>query len=84
MLLHINEMENRINARLDKGTERMDCIEQKIVNTASAMTEVLEILTMGKSLFRLAGYLGDFLKWVVGVGAAIGAIWASFKYDWFR
>ena len=83
VVTHITEMENRINRRLDKGSDRMDEIECKVDKTAASTDEMLQILVMGKSLFKFAKYLGDFLKWVAGVGVAVGAVWAGFKQDWW-
>lgn len=69
------EIEDRFLA----GSARMDRIEAMIkINTADT-TEVLEILRLGKSFFKLAGYVGSLIKWSAAVGAPVVAFYYAIK-----
>ncbi len=67
------------NQRFTDGTQRMDRIEKSLHENTSATREVLEILQMGKGFFKTVYLLGNVLKWGVGVGAAIFALWHTWK-----
>lgn len=65
--------------RLSGSDERMDRIEKKLDDNCSDTAEVLDILRLGKSFFRLAGYFGSFVKWASAIGAAVLAFWYALK-----
>ncbi|MDD3965331.1 MAG: hypothetical protein PHD99_04785 [Candidatus Moranbacteria bacterium] len=57
-----------INTRLDDGDNRMTQIEKDLA-------EVLDILRMGKSFFKAAGYFGVAVKWVVGIAVPLVSLY---------
>lgn len=63
----------RIEAKLDANTATT-------LKTAADNTEILDILTLGKSFFRLAGYFGTFAKWAVGLASAGFAVYYMFVH----
>ena len=65
--------------RLNRGDERMGKIEKDLADNTAATNEVLEIVRMGKSFFRVAGYIGSGLKWTLAAGAAWAAIWGTWR-----
>lgn len=67
-----SESISEIEARLSSGDSRMDRIE-------SNMAEALEILKLGKTFFKFAGWFGAIVKWSLGIGVAISAIWVASK-----
>lgn len=69
-----------IEEQLAKGGERMDKHEKLLAENTAATKEVLEIVTMAKSFFKGLGYIGGGIKWIVGVGAAIGTMWAVWPH----
>jgi len=66
--------------RLAKGDERMGRIEKSIEENTKATSEILEILNMGRSFFRVLGYVGNGIKWISSVLVAAGAIWYVFTH----
>ena len=68
-----------INRRLDDGDGRMHRIEELIKTNTSDTTEVLEILKLGKSFFKMVGYFGAFVRWVAPIGAAIWSVYQLLK-----
>ena len=68
-----------IEDRLDKGAERMRVIEQSLQANTEATREVLEIVSMGKSFFRLAGLIGNGIKWLAGLATVLAAAWAAWR-----
>ena len=70
---------DEVQLRLSGGDERMDRIEKKLDDNCSDTAEVLDILRLGKSFFRLAGYFGSFVKWASAIGAAVLAFWYAIK-----
>lgn len=69
-----------IEDRLDKGAERMRVIEQSLQANTEATMEVLEIVSMGKSFFRLAGLIGNGIKWLAGLATVLAAAWAAWSH----
>lgn len=68
-----------VRIRLQKGDERMNRIEEMLTKNTKDTTEVLEILQLGRSFFRLAGYFGAFVKWATPIGAACWSVYQIFK-----
>jgi hypothetical protein len=68
-----------IDDRLDRGAVRMDALETQITAIRTDVEEVLDILRLGKSFFRLAGYVGSFVKWSVAIGAPVVAFYWTLK-----
>ena len=68
-----------IEDRLLDGSNRMDTIEQSVRDIRADVSEVLDIVRLGKSFFRLAGHFGAFLKWATAIGAPLVAMWIAFK-----
>ena len=69
-----------IEARLANGDERMSKLEAGLAANTEVTKEVLEIVTMGKSFFRVLGYIGHAIKWIAGIAAAVGAAWAAWHH----
>lgn len=61
-----------IEERLEQGDVRMGKIE-------GDLSEVLEIVRLGKSWFAVCGHIGNAIKWSIGLAAPIIAIWAAWK-----
>jgi hypothetical protein len=68
-----------IEDRLDRGDKRMGSIEKDLADNTAATREVLEIVTMGRSFFKVAGQVGNFIKWSLSGVAALGAAYAAWK-----
>ena len=69
-----------IEDRLDRGDKRMGNIESDLAQNTAATNEVLEIVRMGKSFFKVCGHIGNAIKWALGIATAIGAAWAAWKH----
>ena len=63
----------RIEAKLDANSQATE-------TAATATEEILDILTLGKSFFRLAEIFGKVIKWVAGIATALLGLWLTFKY----
>jgi hypothetical protein len=72
-------MEEKMRAELKTGSERMDRIEAKLDGNCSDTAEVLEILRLGKSFFKLIGHFGAFVKWISLIGAAVAGFYLTIK-----
>lgn len=68
-----------IERRLTAGSERMDRIEAMILINTQDTAEVLEIIRLGKSFFKLIGHLGSFIKWATAIGAPVIAFYYALK-----
>lgn len=75
-----------VDDRFADGDVRMGRIEatqQAMSTEQTAMRaevgEVLEILRMGKSFFKLAGYVGALVRWAAPIGAACWSIYQLVK-----
>ena len=72
-------MEAKMNSELKAGTERMDRIEEKLDANCKDTAEVLDILRLGKSFFKVIGHFGALVKWVAIVGAPVMAFYFTLK-----
>ena len=68
-----------IEDRLDRGDNRMGSIESDLAANTAATREVLEIVTMGRSFFKVIGHIGNLVKWVLGGAAAFATAYAAWK-----
>lgn len=68
-----------INDRLDKGDTRMDRIEALIAANNADTAEVLDILRLGKSFFRMAAGFGSLIKWAAAIAAPVMVFWYTLK-----
>ncbi len=68
-----------IERRFVAGTARMDRIEAMIMANTADTAEVLEILRLGKSFFKVIGHLGSLIKWATAVGAPVVAFYYAIK-----
>ena len=68
-----------IEDQLVRGSHRMDTIEQSVKSIRDDVSEVLDIVRLGKSFFRVAGHVGAFLKWTTAIAAPLVAMWFAFK-----
>jgi hypothetical protein len=59
--------------------QRLDKVERELEQNTAATNEVLEIVRMGKSFFRVLGVVGQVIKWAVAVGASALALWSAWK-----
>jgi hypothetical protein len=60
--------------------EKLDANTAKTDKTAADTEEILDILTLGKSFFRLAELFGKVFKWIAGIATAAIGLWLTFKY----
>ncbi len=60
--------------------EKLDANSKATETAAGATEEILDILTLGKSFFRLAEMLGKVIKWGAGIATAVLGLWLTFKY----
>lgn len=68
-----------VHERLNRGDLRMTRIETLLNQNCADTSEVLDILRLGKSFFRVIGYIGSFVKWAAAIAAPIVAIYFTFK-----
>lgn len=69
-----------IEDRLERGDRRMSTIEKSLKDNTAATQEVLEIVTMGKSFFKVMGHIGSGIKFIAGVAAAVGSVWYAWTH----
>ena len=75
----LDMIEQRLQVRLDKGSERMSTIEADLKKNTSDTSEILDILYLGKSFFRFVGLFGSFVKWSTAIAAPVLVFWYTIK-----
>lgn len=72
---------NNVTHALEEGTDRMDtltCQIGKIETTVNKLDAkislMIDIFNAGEGFFRVIGWIGKIIKWVVGIGVAVYAI----------
>lgn len=80
-----------IMRRLNAGDDRIEALQEAMnENTrvtkenAETLKDVKEIVVMGRSLFRMAGWIGNAIKWVAGTVLAVGGAYAVIEKWWLK
>lgn len=68
-----------VEQRLSHGNERMDRMETALHENNAATAELLDIMRMAKSGFRMIGALGALIKWGAAILAPVLAAWFAWK-----
>ena len=68
-------LERRVNVH----SSELLAIKQMLVTNTENTAEVLEIIGLGRSFFKVLGWIGDMLKPIVAIVAAISAFILWFK-----
>ena len=69
-----------IEEQLTQGAERMDKHEELLTENTAATKEVLEIVTMAKSFFKVLGHIGNGVKWLAGLTTAGGVLYSVWPH----
>lgn len=69
----LKEAHTRFEVKLDANTAKTD-------STAASTEEILDIVSLGKSFFRLAELFGKVFKWIAGIATAAIGLWLTWKY----
>lgn len=79
-----------IMRRLDDGDNKFDELTRAMrENTritqenSDTLRDVKEIVVMGRSLFKMAGWIGSGIKWTAGILLACTGGWAVIE-KWFK
>jgi hypothetical protein len=67
-----------IEERLERGSDRMDSMQDELSANTAVTTEVRDLLTAGKGGLKVLGWFGVFAKWLGGIATAIAALWALY------
>ena len=80
-----------IMRRLNDGDNKFEQLQQSMQeNTritkenSETLNDVKQIVVMGRSLFRMAGWIGNGIKWTAGLVLAVGGAWAVIEKWWFK
>jgi len=69
----------KLEDRQASYSAQMLLLELKLDSNNKATTEILEIISMGKSFFKVIGHFGSFIKWYAAILAPIIAIYYTMK-----
>ena len=61
------------------GAESHAWLREKLATNNNETTELLDIVRAGKGFFKTIGYIGDALRWILGLGAAAGGAYLTWK-----
>lgn len=65
-----------IESQLEEGTQRMERIEAKL-------NEVYEIVVVAKGFFKVLGFVGKCVKWLMLIGGFFVAVKAAVLNKWW-
>ena len=78
-LIDLRDRVGNLEKGLAENTATTRRIEAAALRNEDDTKELLALSRDAKGGFRMLGYLGSTLKWVVGISAPIVAIWFSLK-----
>jgi len=68
----------QIEEQLEAGAKRMDGLEKTLAENTKLTSEVHSIIGHATSFFSVLGWVGNGIKWIAAVLAAVGAVWAIY------
>ena len=66
--------------QLKAGDIRMSSLEANLHANTAATKEILEIVKMGKTFFRILGWVGKAVKWLSTLAVGISTLWYLFTH----
>jgi len=79
MAQNIEKIERSMASSSKAVDDRMDRIDAGLQQNTSVTQEVKDILDTAKGAFRVFGWMGNALKWGLGLGAAALGFWVALK-----
>lgn len=70
--IHIERMERKSN-------QHFESLDASMAENTEVTRQIKELLDTAKGAFRFFGYLGNFLKWTLGLGGAALAFWVALR-----
>jgi hypothetical protein len=64
-----------IEARLDKGSQRMDVLDEAVKINTNLTQEIHDILAAARMGFKVLGWTGTVLKWLGAIAGALVSIY---------
>lgn len=68
-----------VAARLREGDAQMQAMRNTIDDVKQNTKDIVDIFNAVRGGFRVLGWLGSLLKWLVIVGAPLGTAWLVIK-----
>ena len=82
MVEHVDRLA-AIEARLERGSARMDLHEQALAENTAITQEIRDLLAAFKGGFKVLGWLGTGAKWAgifAGAGLALYRAWYAIRH----
>lgn len=79
MAQNIEKIEQSMSTSSKVVDDRMDRIDAGLQQNTAVTQEVKDILDTAKGAFRVFGWMGNALKWTLGLGAAALGFWVALK-----
>lgn len=76
---HIEQIDKGIAGSADKMAHRFEKQDKLLEENTEITQSIKDVLNTAKGAFKFFGYLGAFLKWGLGIGAAVLAFWVALK-----
>jgi len=68
----------QIEEQLEAEAKRMDKLETTLAENTALTADIHSIIGHAKSFFSVLGWIGNGIKWIAAVLAAVGAVWAIY------
>lgn len=66
-----------IIGRVDDSSRHLDVLDTKLDRIHGDLLELIELWRSAKGFVKIVKWTGTTVKWLVGIGAAIGLAWAA-------
>ena len=76
---HIQQIDKSMAASADNIDSKMDKQDALLKENTEVTQSIKDVLDTAKGAFRVLGWIGDGLKWILGFGAAALGFWVAFK-----
>lgn len=76
---HVERIDKALVESSEMTDGRMDRLDASLQQNTAVTQEIKDVLDTAKGAFRMFGWLGDGLKWALGIGGAVLAFWVALK-----
>ncbi len=76
-LSSVEEEVRSLTGRLDDEVHHIESLDRKLDRIHGDLLELIELWQSAKGFVRIVAITGTTVKWVIGIGLAIGAAWAA-------
>ena len=67
-------------AKMNELSDQIKLLQEDVDELRKDVQQLIDIFRASRGFIKVMGWIGKAVKWLAGIGIAIGAIWAAFTH----